>query len=798
MTNDEIPNDERSPNDEARKSLASTICHSCLGILSSFGIRNSSFKIFLPYSLLIAMGVAVWLSNCQPTVDSNQTHIDPVCHMEVTPSWGFTAKHDGHDYYFCAKSCRDRFAATPSKYLGDRCVVCNSLLDQTEVKTATYFGKTYRLCGEEHRQQFKADPAAFFMHTMWGIPSWMYYVSIGCVLVVSFGTFESLDRITAGRRRDDWQLPVLGAAPSSHARQSVGELGSSRIPLRSGESVEKVRHLACQGGSRASALPDSPTFVRSAEAREPLGQAQVASNSIDRGERGYAVRPNRLNVLNSRVVRWLVTSRPFRFALQLIVVALFFLVIAAGLFGNQNPAMNIAPILTWTVWWGGLVILIMFAGKAWCFICPWDAVAGWMEKLRFWKKNDEGLSLNLKWPHAARNVVIATVLFVGLTWIELGFGVTMRPVVTAYLAIAMLLMAIVSAFLFEKKGFCRYACIVGRVSGLYAMFSGVEIRSKDATVCKDCRTKECVNGSETAYGCPTFLYPGNLATNTYCIQCSECLQACPHDNLALNMRPWGEDLVHEHRPRTDEAYLALLMLSITGFHGLTMTPNWARLTEWLNSSFSAGRLLSFTLGMAALMVAPILIYAALVWVSLLMTNDEIPNDERSSNDEARKGNGPTVSSFDIQHSSFLRHWVFRHSSFKATYHNYFIRYAYALLPIALFYHLAHNLEHLLMEGPKVVTLISDPFGWGQDWFGTARWNVPPLISLDVLWGLQVLLVLVGHVYSLWVAQRTSVRIFGSRQAAFRSQLPMLAGMIAFSVFSLWLLKQPMEMRTSAM
>ncbi len=671
-------------------------------------------KIFLPYSLLIAMGVAVWLSNRQPEVDSNQTHIDPVCHMEVTPSWGFAAKHDGHDYYFCTKSCRDRFAATPSKYLGDRCVVCKSLLDAAEVKTATYLGKMYRLCGDEHRQQFKADPAAFFMHTMWGIPSWMYYVSIACVLVVSFGTFESIDRISAGRRRNDWQLPVLGTTPSSHARQSVGE---------------------------SSSISNGPHF----------------------GERGYAALPNRMNVLSSRVVRWLVTSRPLRFALQLIVVSLFFLVIAAGLFGNQNPAMNIAPILTWTVWWGGLVILIMFAGKAWCFICPWDAVAGWMEKLRFWKKSDEGLSLNLKWPHAARNVVIATVLFVGLTWIELGFGVTMRPVVTAYLAIAMLLMAIVSAFLFEKKGFCRYACLVGRVSGLYAMFSGVEIRSKDATVCKDCRTKECVHGSETAYGCPTFLYPGNLSTNTYCIQCSECLQACPHDNLALNLRPWGEDLVHEHRPRTDEAYLALLMLSITGFHGLTMTPNWARLTEWLNSSFSAGRLLSFSLGMAAIMAAPILIYAALVWVSCVLGRSR-----------SRMTDKPL------------------------TFRDYFVRYAYALLPIALFYHLAHNLEHLLMEGPKVVALISDPFGWGQNWFGTARCNVPPLVSLDVLWGLQVLLVLVGHVYSLWVAQRTSVRIFGSRHAALRSQIPMLAGMIAFSVFSLWLLKQPMEMRTSAM
>ncbi len=60
-----------------------------------------------------------------------------------------------------------------------------------------------------------------------------------------------------------------------------------------------------------------------------------------------------------------------------------------------------------------------------------------------------------------------------------------------------------------------------------------------------------------------------------------------------------------------------------------------------------------------------------------------------------------------------------------------------------------------MEGPKVVAIASHPLGWGRNQFGTGR-------------------------------------------AAFRSQLPMLVGMICFSVFSLWLLKQPMEMRTSAM
>jgi hypothetical protein len=118
------------------------------------------------------------------------------------------------------------------------------------------------------------------------------------------------------------------------------------------------------------------------------------------------------------------------------------------------------------------------------------------------------------------------------------------------------------------------------------------------------------------------------------------------------------------------------------------------------------------------------------------------------------------------------------------------------LPIALFYHLAHNLEHLLIEGPKALKLALDPFGYGWNFFGAVDLSVPPLVSLDVLWILQIMLVLVGHVYSLWAAGRVSISIFGDRKAALLSQLPMLLGMICFSVFSLWLLKQPMVMRTA--
>lgn len=445
------------------------------------------------------------------------------------------------------------------------------------------------------------------------------------------------------------------------------------------------------------------------------------------------------------------------FALRFLMAAMFLIVIAAGLFGNQNPAMNIAPLLTWTIWWAGLVFLILYLGKAWCTVCPWDAIATWIERLKLWgpRRPGEGLGLDLKWPRALRNIWLAVFLFVLLTWVELGMGITLIPRATAYLALGMLGMAIVSVFLFDRKAFCRYACLVGRVSGLYSLFSGLELRVADPAACADCKTMDCYRGNDRGDGCPTHQFPKTMELSSYCTLCTECVKTCPSDNLAINLRPWGTDLVKAGRPRTDEAFLALVLLSMTAFHGLTMTPTWSAWTTGAQDSWAMPGWAVFAILMAALLVLPIAIYWVLVQVAVRLAGGV----------SARR---------------------------------LFVEYAYALLPIALFYHLAHNAEHFLMEGPKIVPLLSDPFGWGWNLFGTASWSMAPLVSLEGLWGIQIVFVVVGHVYSLWIAEKTTRRLVPERRLAIRSQLPMLAAMVLSSALSLWLLGQPMEMRVSAM
>ena len=61
----------------------------------------------------------------------------------------------------------------------------------------------------------------------------------------------------------------------------------------------------------------------------------------------------------------------------------------------------------------------------------------------------------------------------------------------------------------------------------------------------------------------------------------------------------------------------------------------------------------------------------------------------------------------------------------------FMRFSYSLLPIALFYHLAHNLQHIFFEGKKLVRIASDPFGWGWDLFGTADMLVDAVLPVSI-------------------------------------------------------------------
>jgi len=242
-------------------------------------------------------------------------------------------------------------------------------------------------------------------------------------------------------------------------------------------------------------------------------------------------------------IKRLVTRPWLLVTLRLITSIIFLLVIYAGLFGTPIPEKNMATVLTWTIWWSGVVISIFFVGSAWCAICPWDAIATWLVKQKIWKRGRENSSLNLRVPKVLRSLWPALMMFVGLTWLELGVGVTVSPYATALMALLMVVLATVSLAVYEKKAFCQYFCAIGRTIGAYSSIAPIALAPVNKKTCEDCTTLECYKGTEDIEPCPTHLVMGRMTQNTYCTSCGACSMSCPHENVSWQLRGVGSEIL---------------------------------------------------------------------------------------------------------------------------------------------------------------------------------------------------------------------------------------------------------------
>lgn len=113
----------------------------------------------------------------------------------------------------------------------------------------------------------------------------------------------------------------------------------------------------------------------------------------------------------------------------------------------------------------------------------------------------------------------------------------------------------------------------------------------------------------------------------------------------------------------------------------------------------------------------------------------------------------------------------------------------SLVPIAFVYAVAHYFTSLLVDGQGALPLASDPFGFGWDLFGLADYqpNLAPL-SPNTVWYVQVGALVAGHAVGLTVAHDRAVSILPVREAL-RSQYPLLALMVAYTIGGMWLLSQ---------
>jgi hypothetical protein len=115
-------------------------------------------------------------------------------------------------------------------------------------------------------------------------------------------------------------------------------------------------------------------------------------------------------------------------------------------------------------------------------------------------------------------------------------------------------------------------------------------------------------------------------------------------------------------------------------------------------------------------------------------------------------------------------------------------FAHTLVPVAFAYVLAHYFSLLIWQGQAVGYLASDPLGNGANLFGTSTYQINyHVISYAAIWYVQVAALLSGHVGGLVLSHDRALVLYRDPQEAVRSQYWMLAVMVAFTSFGLWLL-----------
>lgn len=115
-------------------------------------------------------------------------------------------------------------------------------------------------------------------------------------------------------------------------------------------------------------------------------------------------------------------------------------------------------------------------------------------------------------------------------------------------------------------------------------------------------------------------------------------------------------------------------------------------------------------------------------------------------------------------------------------------FAHTLVPIGFAYVLAHYFSLLLWQGQAMAYLISDPLGDGSNIFGTSGYQIDyHVISYAAIWYVQVAALIGGHVCGLALAHDRALVLYRDPEEAVRSQYWMLAVMVAFTSFGLWLL-----------
>lgn len=459
------------------------------------------------------------------------------------------------------------------------------------------------------------------------------------------------------------------------------------------------------------------------------------------------VPPTRLDLLRlpwlGRLLRW----RWGRLVFQLLLLAVAALVLYDGFTGPQLAPANSATILAW-VHYRGLVLLgLLLVGNLFCFACPFTLPRTLARRLS---------RSGRRWPRPLRNKWVSILGLVLFFWIYEWLDLWASPWLTAWVAVAYFLGSFLLEALFAESPFCKYVCPLGAFNFVQSTASPFQITARSQQVCRDCRGKECLRGSDRVLGCGTELYVPMLQSNMDCTLCLDCARACPYDNVALAVRAPLKEAADSRWPaRWDLAMLVFAMAFMALSNAFGMVPPIYALQAWMDASLGirspALQLLMIQGSLTVALPAVLLVGAA--WIS----------DRTGGRTSAasRRGNAA--------------------------------RYAPTFIPLGVGFWAAHYGFHFAIGALTIVPVLQAllvDHGFAS---GRPAWGMGAILSPELIFPLQVTAIMLGFCATLFSQGRKALR-HGPPRTALRQLLPWAVIAFGLTLAALQLFNLPMEMR----
>jgi hypothetical protein len=439
-----------------------------------------------------------------------------------------------------------------------------------------------------------------------------------------------------------------------------------------------------------------------------------------------------LELTRSRLLKGTLKSRYPQFAVFAVMLFGYIFAILAGLIGTQVGNRNFSIVFVWIAWWAILILVaVPFFGRGWCSVCPIPLPGEWLQRGAILAPPGKAPKwLNLRWPKSFRNIWLQNVSFLLLALFSSVLLTT--PNVTGIVLAAMLFAAVGLSMVFERRAFCRYLCPVGGFIGLYSQAAPMELRIKDKQVCVSCEGKPCYNGSTAGYGCPWDVFPGGMTKNTYCGLCMECIRTCPHDNVAINLRPFGADL-GKPSVKLDEAFKAFVMLGAAMIYAGVLLGPWGALKS---AAYHLGTGAWFLYAISFLGIILVVLPGLFALTLLPATNLRVLKQR-------------------------------------------FATLSVALIPLGLMFWVAFSVSFVLTNGTYILASLSDPLGLGWNLLRTADIAWQPLLT-SLVAPLQTLALVGGLIWTMYVARKAAAK-------ARLSSIPVIAFSFTATLLMLWLL-----------